>query len=73
MEYIYTIYKYLKKFMVYRNSLKSSFWIVNFVMMRTIMELGNGTTTDVTKNQVENQGNKEEKEAGRRIKIFDFE
>ena len=51
MEHIYTIYKYLKKSMVYRNnSLKSSFWIVNFVVMGTIMEIGNGTTTDVIKN-----------------------
>jgi putative transposase len=32
----------------------------------------NGTTSDVIKNYVENQGNKEEKEAYQQMKIFDF-
>jgi putative transposase len=34
--------------------------------------IGNGTTSDVIKNYVENQGNKEEKEAYQQMKIFDF-
>ena len=32
-----------------------------------------GTTSDVIKNYVENQGNKEEKEAYKQMKILDFE
>jgi hypothetical protein len=40
--------------------------------MEATIELGNGTTFDVIKNQVENQVNQEEKKAGRRIRIFDF-
>ena len=34
--------------------------------------IGDGTTSDVIKNYVENQGNKEEKEAYQQMKILDF-
>ena len=34
--------------------------------------IGNGTTSDVIKNYVENHGNKEEKEAYQQMKILDF-
>ena len=34
--------------------------------------IGDGTTSDVIKNYVENQGNKEEKEAYQQIKILNF-
>ena len=35
--------------------------------------VGDGTTSDVIKNYVENQGNEEEKEAYKQMKIIDFE
>ena len=34
--------------------------------------VGDGTTSDVIKNYVENQGNQEEKEAYQQMKILDF-
>ncbi len=34
--------------------------------------IGDGTTSDVIKSYVENQGNQEEKEAYQQMKIFDF-
>jgi putative transposase len=34
--------------------------------------VGDGTTSDVIKNYVQNQGNQEEKEAYQQMKIFDF-
>ncbi len=34
--------------------------------------VGDGTTSDVIKNYVENQGNQEEKEAYQHMKILDF-
>ena len=34
--------------------------------------IGDGTTSEVIKNYVENQGNKEEKEAYQQMKILDF-
>ena len=34
--------------------------------------VGDGTTSDVVKNYIENQGNQEEKEAYKQMKIFDF-
>lgn len=34
--------------------------------------VGDGTTSDVIKNYVQNQGNQEEKEAYQQVKIFDF-
>jgi len=34
--------------------------------------VGDGTTSDVIKNDVENQGNQEEKEAYTQMKILDF-
>ena len=34
--------------------------------------VGDGTTSDVVKNYIENQGNQEEKEAYNQMKIFDF-
>ena len=34
--------------------------------------IGDGTTSDVIKNDVENQGNKDEKEAYQQMKILDF-
>jgi putative transposase len=34
--------------------------------------VGDGTTSEVIKNYVENQGNQEEKEAYQQMKIFDF-
>ena len=39
---------------------------------RYIGTVGDGTTSDVIKNYVENQGNKEEKEAYKQMKILDF-
>ena len=38
-----------------------------------IGNIGDGTTSDAIKNYVENQGNKEEKEAYQQMKILDFE
>jgi putative transposase len=35
--------------------------------------VGDGTTSDIIKNYVKNQGNKEEKEAYKQMKIIDFE
>jgi putative transposase len=35
--------------------------------------VGDGTTSDVIKNYVENKGNKEEKEAYKQMKILDFQ
>ena len=37
-----------------------------------IETIGDGTTSDVIKNYVENQGNKDEKEAYQQMKILDF-
>jgi putative transposase len=34
--------------------------------------VGDGTTSDVMQNYVENQGNQEEKEAYKQMKILDF-
>ena len=34
--------------------------------------VGDGTTSDIVKNYIENQGNQEEKEAYKQMKIFDF-
>ena len=34
--------------------------------------VGDGTTSDIVKNYIENQGNQEEKEAYNQMKIFDF-
>jgi putative transposase len=35
--------------------------------------VGEGTTADIIKNYIQNQGNKEEKEAYKQLKIIDFE
>ena len=40
--------------------------------MEATLELGDGKTSDVIKNYVENQGNKEEEEAYQQMKILDF-
>ena len=35
--------------------------------------LGDGTTSDVIKSYIENQGNQEEKEAYKQMKLLDFQ
>jgi len=35
--------------------------------------VGEGTTADIIKNYIQNQGNKEEKEAYKQLKIIDFQ
>ncbi|MDP4228564.1 MAG: hypothetical protein Q8910_19675, partial [Bacteroidota bacterium] len=44
----------------------------NFPQTPSYLENKHGTPSDVIKNYVENQGDKEEKEAYKQIKILDF-
>jgi len=59
---------------LFNNTLKSknSFGVWTVEWWRHIGTIGDGTTSDVIKNYVENQGNREEKEAYQQMKILDF-